>query len=129
MLPESLQIFGIGAKCLRDSLVLLAGFLHAALLNKILKLFIGPQAEHFLATAGGVPSPKARMDDAKKRLEFVRLRVQQHVDQFFSDSIGTTARKGAELQSHSYRYHRFPQMDRGYDALSEIHLRSKAKAA
>jgi hypothetical protein len=116
MLSESFQVLGISAKCLRHSLVLLAGFFHPALLNKILKLLIGPQAEHFLATAGGVPSSKTRMNDAKKRLEFIRFRVQQHVDQFFSDSIGTTARKGTELQSHTYKYHRFPKMDRSHDA-------------
>jgi hypothetical protein len=76
---------------------LLAGFLHLALLHKILKFLVGAQSEHFLPTAGSIASPKSSVDDYEKRFEFVQFRVGKHCDQLLGDIVGAAARKRTEI--------------------------------
>ena len=56
--------------------------------HQVLQLLVGPQAQHFLASAGGIAGFQVGVDDRKERLEFER---------------GLFGKDGGELLSHPIR--------------------------
>ena len=53
----------------RQAFVFLAVLLDSTARDEVLQFLVGSQAEHFLATAGGVTSPKILVHDVEKLLK------------------------------------------------------------
>jgi hypothetical protein len=60
-----------GRELLRDTLILLAVLLHHASGDEVLKLLIGPKAEHLFAATGRIPGAETLVNEVKKLLELV----------------------------------------------------------
>ena len=71
----------------RQTLVFLPILLDRATRYEILQFFISSQAQHFLATAGGVPGPKILVHDVEKLLKLKRRAPREDSNQLLSYQI------------------------------------------
>lgn len=81
---------GIGAGRLVNagcSLVFLAEFLDKTTSHKILQLFIGPEAQHFLATAHRIANLEIGENSLKKVIESKHLLFRKDVAEFVGDMV------------------------------------------
>jgi hypothetical protein len=69
VLPELLQTLAQNEQGIGDALVFFAGFLDLAVSHEVLEFIVSAQPQHFLAAAGGIPSPESRVNDAEKGFE------------------------------------------------------------
>jgi hypothetical protein len=95
--PEILQTLAQQKQGLGHAPVFLARFLDLALSDEVLELLVSAQPQHFLTATSGFPSPKSRINDAEKGLEFVRFRVRQSCHELLSNIVRTSTGEGAEI--------------------------------
>ena len=69
--PELLQTLAQNEQGIGDALVFFAGFLDLAVSHEVLEFIVSAQPQHFLAAAGGIPSPESRMNDAEKGFKLI----------------------------------------------------------
>ena len=89
MFSKGFQVLRKGPESFWHSLIFFPRLLDTPLPHKILELLVSAEAKHFLAAADRIASTKSRMDNAKERLELIRARVQEDVNQFLSNRIRT----------------------------------------
>lgn len=83
---------GLGERC--ETTVLFARFLYHAAGNEILKLFVGAEPKHLLATTGGVAGAQAFVDDVEELFELkAGALLGQGGHQFFGHEVRKTARE------------------------------------
>src|SRR4029450_413186 len=88
----------------RQALVFLAVLLDRAASDEVLQFLVGSQAEHFLATAGGVPGPKILVHDVEQLLKLEGRTPGQHCHQLLSHQVRDSTGKCVFLQnSHKAR--------------------------
>src|ERR1043166_7915338 len=66
---------------------------------EVLKLFVGAQAQHFLATAGGISCSQIFVHDVEKLLELERSATREHSNQFLGHKIRNSARECVFLEN------------------------------
>ena len=82
-----------------QALVFLAGLLHRATGDQILKFFIGAQTQHFLAAAGGITGTQIFVHDIEELLELEGGAAGKHRHQFLGDEIRNPAGECVFLQN------------------------------
>jgi hypothetical protein len=97
VLPELLQTLAQKEQGIGDALVFFAGFLDLAVSHEVLEFIVSAQPQHFLAAAGGIPSPESRMNDAEKGFELIGFRARKGRHQLLSDVVGAATGEGAEI--------------------------------
>jgi len=97
VLPELLQTLAQNEQGIGDALVFFAGFLDLAVSHEVLEFIVSAQPQHFLAAAGGIPSPESRMNDAEKGFELIGFRARKGRHQLLSDIVGAATGEGAEI--------------------------------
>src|SRR4030095_5073464 len=71
----------------RQALVFLAVLLDRAARDEVLQFLVGSQAEHFLATAGGVASPKILVHDVEKLFKLEGRTPGENCHQLLSHQV------------------------------------------
>ena len=79
-----------------QALVLLAALLHHITGNKVLKLLVSSETQHFLPTACGITLLQTVVDDIEELLKLKgRSLLGKNCYQFLGDQIGESAGEGA----------------------------------
>ena len=73
-----------------QALVFFAALFDRAPCHEILKLFIGPQTQHFFAATGSVPGPQILVYDIEKLLKLKRRTPGEDRNQLLSYQVGNT---------------------------------------
>lgn len=102
-----MESFGNGGQ----AFVFFAGFFDHAAGDEVLEFFVGAEAEHFFAPAGGVAGFEALVNDVEELFEFKGGAFGgEHCDKFFGNKVGEPPRKSAFLL-HSH--HRMESLAKG----------------
>ncbi len=87
----------------RETFVFLAGLLHRTAGDEILELLIRAEAQHFLATTGGITGAQVLVHDVEDLLELERRAAGEHGDQFLGDKVWNSAGKCVFLENGHMR--------------------------